>query len=130
MLGDGSIKRALTLVRFQYTLAVSAKNFIQIGLVVSEIWAGKFKRRGCVFKQVCLFSKIQYSLPNNFQQISTCLFEVGMYTFVVAEICFTVKPVWKDHPRCQEKVVSPDRWSFQTGSVCMESNARLIFSEI
>ncbi len=34
----------------------------------------------------------------------------------------TVKPVCNDHPWCQEKVVFPDRWSFQTDSVCMESS--------
>ena len=28
---------------------------------------------------------------------------------------YTVKPVWNDHPRCQDKVVFPGRWSFQRG---------------
>ena len=46
------------------------------------------------------------------------------------QLAYTVTPVWNDHPRCQEKVVSADRWSFQTGLVCMESNGGETFSEI
>ena len=38
--------------------------------------------------------------------------------------------VWYDHPWCQIKVVYPDKWSFQAGSVCLESNGRQIFSQI
>ncbi len=41
---------------------------------------------------------------------------------------YTVKSGWNDHPRCQEQLVFPNRWSFQKGSLCMDSNGRKEFS--
>ena len=48
----------------------------------------------------------------------------------VSALDYTVKPVWNGHPRCQEKLVFPDRWSFQTCSLCIEFNGRQEFLEI
>ncbi len=35
---------------------------------------------------------------------------------------YTVKPVWKDYHWYQEKVVFPNSWSFEKGSLCIDSN--------
>ena len=35
---------------------------------------------------------------------------------------YTVKPVWKDNPQCQQKVVLPDRWYFLPGLLCRDFN--------
>ena len=48
----------------------------------------------------------------------------GRYLHQITAAASRVKPVWNDHPWCQENMVFPDRWSFQTGSVCMESSGR------
>ena len=42
------------------TLTLSAGNLIGVGLVVSELWPGKFKSGVCLFRQARLFGKIQY----------------------------------------------------------------------
>ena len=49
---------------------------------------------------------------------------------LVQRTIFTEKPVWNNHPGCQEKMVFPDKWLFQTGSFCIESSGRQNFSGI